>query len=277
MKQHIGPVSYWTYGDTKKPILLFVHGFTGSHEGFQYIIPKLENDFYIVVPDLPGFGESELGIDTFTIDELAKNVNQFIASLKLTAPPHVVSHSMGGLVAASMLAQNPEYFAQKTVFISPVAEKVNFFDSRSIGALLGSIQYYLGLKTGAVGQKMVTSKLLSKIATAFIMTSKQPAVRSKIYQHHFDNLNYISSIDYYYQLHKNITKKGAIDYSDALQQFKTLIITGDADNVTPLKGEKRLAKAINAKLHIIPGVGHLAHYEAPDAIAQATKAFLRNQ
>lgn len=268
-------VRYWTYGAKQKPTLVFIHGFTGSHEGFQYILPQLEKDFYCIVPDLPGFGESKLGFETWTIDELAKRVNTFVAALGLRQPPYLLSHSMGGLVAASMLAQAPELFAKKTVFISPVAEKVNYFDSRKLGVLLGSLQYYLGAKVPHFGPKLVGSKLLSKIATSFIMTAKHPEMRGKIYQHHYDNLDYISSIDYYLQLHRDINKKGTIDYADALKQFNVLIVAGDKDNVTPLAGEKKLAKKVGAQLEIIPGVGHLAHYETPEAISRAVQHFLQ--
>lgn len=268
-------IKYWTYGKKTRPTLLFIHGFTGSHEGFQYIIPHLEKHFYIIVPDLPGFGETKLGLENFTIDEIAKKVNGFTKHLCLTKPPQVVSHSMGGLVAASMLAQNPELYDKKTVFVSPVATKVNYLDSRKLGVLLGSLQYFIGAKTPKISERVVKSELLSKIATAFIMTTKKTNLRSKIYQHHIDNLGYISSIDYYYQLHKDINKKGTIDYADALKAFNVLIIAGNRDNVTPLPTEKKLAKAIGAKLQIIPNVGHLAHYETPDAIARGVLDFLR--
>ena len=86
MSHILNDVSYWTYHDTSKPTCIFIHGFTGSHEGFQYIIPDLER-FHIIVPDLPGFGESKLGLEEFTIDELARKVNEFVRAMKLKTPP----------------------------------------------------------------------------------------------------------------------------------------------------------------------------------------------
>lgn len=273
MAHSLNDVRYWTYHDNKKPVCVFIHGFTGSHEGFQYIIPGLER-FHIIVPDLPGFGESKLGIDEFTVDSLAKKVNEFVAGLKLAEPPYLVSHSMGGLVAASMLAQNPELFNKKTVFVSPVATKVNYFDSRKVGELLGRLQYFLGKSVPAAGPKLVKSRLISRIATAIILTSSESDLKKVINGHHFKNLNYISSIDFYYQLHKDINKKGALDYAPQLKKFDALIITGNKDNVTPLATQRKLASALNARLQIIPDVGHLLHYERPTEVAVAIDGFL---
>lgn len=275
MTHNLHDVAYWAYHETDKPVCIFIHGFTGSHEGFQYIIPML-TDFRIIVPDLPGFGESKLGLDKFTIDELAKRLNRFVRELNLPVPPFIVGHSMGGLVVASMLAQAPELYNEKAVLVSPVATKVNYLDSRKVGELLGRLQFFLGKTVPGAGPKLVKSRLISRISTAIILTANQPKLKQQIRDHHFKNLDYISSIDFYYQLHVNINKKGAIDYAPHLnKKFKVLIITGDKDNVTPLATEKKLAAALkDSTLHIIKGVGHLLHYERPTEVAAAIHAFL---
>lgn len=227
------------------------------------------------MPDLPGFGESPLTLKKYTIDELAKATNEFVTRLNLKTPPFLVSHSMGGLVAASMLAQNPELYNGKTVFISPVAIKVNYLDSRKLGELLGRLQYFLGKTIPGAGPRMVKSRLLSRMATKLILTTDDRALEKAIHGHHFKNLDYISSINFYHKLHKDINKKGAIDYAPQLtKKFTPLIITGSSDNVTPLKGEKRLAKELNAKLVVIEKVGHLIHYERPTEAAAAIDEFL---
>jgi pimeloyl-ACP methyl ester carboxylesterase len=86
MTKELNSVRYWTYHDTAAPVCIFIHGFTGSHEGYQYIIPELQR-FQIIVPDLPGFGESELSLGEFRIDALAHKVNDFVRALNLKTPP----------------------------------------------------------------------------------------------------------------------------------------------------------------------------------------------
>lgn len=273
MTKALNDVRYWTYGTIPDPTAIFIHGFTGSHEGFQYIIKNLDR-FHIIIPDLPGFGESPLTLERYTIDDLAMATNDFVRSLNLKERPYLISHSMGGLVAASMLAQNPELFHEKTVFISPVATKVNYLDSRKLGELLGRLQYFLGKSVPKAGPLLVKSRLLSRLATSLILTTNEKGMVKTINQHHFKNLDYISSIDFYHRLHVDINKRGAIDYAPRLKSFSPLIITGNKDNVTPLAGEKLLAKALNAKLVVLDGVGHLSHYEKPTEVAAAIDAFL---
>ncbi len=274
MDHQLDTVKYWTYGDKSKPSLLLVHGFTGSHEGFQYIVPELEKTFHVIVPDLPGFGESLLFEKPWTVDELARRTNEFVKSLDLKDAPYLVSHSLGGLVAASMLSQDPKLFHKKTVFISPVATKIEWLDSRKLGAVFGALHYNIGKRTGKFGEKLVKSEVISRGATKVIMTARAPELKERIQQHHLKNLDYISSIDFYHTLHKDIIRRGVIDYKKQLQAFDILLIAGTKDNVTPLKSEQLLAKALDATLYTIPDVGHLAHYETPDAISEALLDFL---
>jgi len=274
MRKLLDTVYYWTYGNADKPPLLMVHGFTGSHEGFQYIIPQLEKDFHVIVPDLPGFGESPLFDKPWTVDELARHTNDFVRQLGLQQKPYLVSHSLGGLVAASMLSQDPDLFHKKTIFVSPVATKIKWLDSRKLGAVFGALHYNVGKRTGKLGEKLVRSEAISRGATKVIMTAKDFELKKRIQQHHLKNLDYISSIDFYHMLHKDIIRRGVVDYREKLYKFDILIVAGKKDNVTPLKGERMLARELSAKLEIIPGVGHLAHYETPDAISQAVIDFL---
>lgn len=266
MKHALDNVNYWTYGDDKNPPLLLIHGFTGSHAGFEDILPALKKDFFVIVPDLPGFGESPLDFSPWTIDSLAARANRFVGELKLRQKPFIVGHSMGGLVVASMAAQAPVLFAQKVVLLSPVPSRITIFDSRKVGATLGSLHYGIGKHTGRAGDKLVRSRRISKVATNMIMTTKDKPLREAIYAKHFGDLAHISSIDFYHQIHRDINRRGVIDYADRLKNKSVTIITGDSDGVVPLKKQKKLAQTLGAKLDIIPRVGHLAHYEKPEEI-----------
>lgn len=268
-------IKYWTYGTASKPTIILVHGFTGSHEGFQYVLPHL-SDYHVVVPDLPGFGESELGSDNWGIDDIATRVNEFVVSLGLKKPPYLVSHSMGGLIAAAMLARAPKLYHKKTVFISPATERIPWFDFRNIGAWASSAQYFVGKNLPVLGPKLVKSKLLSRIGSALIMTTPSRTLRKEIYQHHFKNLDYISSIAFYYQLHREIIRTGTLDYADKLKPFEVLLISGAKDIVTPLAGQRRFQQAVDGQIRVIPGVGHLLQYETPIAIAEAMREFLHS-
>ncbi len=266
-------IVYWTHNDSRKQTLVLVHGFTGSHEGFQYLIPLL-SDFRLIIPDLPGFGVSPLPHHKLTLAELGKLLAQFIQELGLEKP-YLVGHSMGSLVVAEAVRQHPELFAKKIVLASPVPTPINWIDSRKIGALASGLYYSASHRLPLVGKHLASSKRITKFSTNLIMTARDGAIREAIHQHHYDNLNYISHIGWYKQLNRQINRTGISHYKSALSNFDVLIVNGDSDAVTPLKHQKKTADIINAKLITIPKVGHLAHYEKPTDLASAIVDFLR--
>ena len=55
----------------------------------------------------------------------------------------------------------------------------------------------------------------------------------------------------------------------------TLVLVGEEDTLTPLEDGRSMASAIpDARLHIIPGAGHLSNLEAPGAFNAALETFL---
>lgn len=266
-------ISYWTYHPEATTTMVLIHGFTGSHEGFQYIIPLLPNIRFIV-PDLPGFGKSTVDKEDWSIDAVAARLNEFVRKLGLKQP-HILGHSMGGLVVSSMLDQAPKLYDRRAVLLSPVPTAIRRNDSRRIGAILGALQYKLGYKVPIYGEKLVKSHRISKTATNLIMTTTDRELQQAIHHHHLANLKSISSIEFYSHIHKDINWQGSIDHADTLRTLDILLISGGNDNVTPLKEMQSFANAIQPEEFIVlPGIGHLAHYEKPRDVAEAIEQFI---
>jgi pimeloyl-ACP methyl ester carboxylesterase len=79
-------IFYREAGNPGHPTLLLLHGFPSSSHMFRNLIPLLADRFYIVAPDLPGFGFSESLPQSqfkYTFDNLAKVIEAFTETIGL--------------------------------------------------------------------------------------------------------------------------------------------------------------------------------------------------
>ena len=64
-----------------KPTLVLFHGFPSASHQFRDLISHLENDFHIIAPDYPGFGQSDSPSREkieYTFDNIADVINAFL-------------------------------------------------------------------------------------------------------------------------------------------------------------------------------------------------------
>jgi pimeloyl-ACP methyl ester carboxylesterase len=85
--------------------VLFLHGFCEDARIWNRIIPGLESDYRLIVPDLPGFGSSE--VLSSGLDGWAGEVLRLLSFLGIEDAVHVVGHSMGGYVALALAEKFP--------------------------------------------------------------------------------------------------------------------------------------------------------------------------
>jgi len=79
-------VFYREAGNPDNPTILLLHGFPTSSHMFRELIPQLADQFHLVAPDYPGYGQSSMpSVDEFeySFDKLANIVEQFIDEIGL--------------------------------------------------------------------------------------------------------------------------------------------------------------------------------------------------
>ncbi len=90
-----------------KPLLVLVHGFTGSKENWLPLMRELSKSYRVIAPDLPGWGDSERqpGGDYGPVAQ-SERLAQFLRALP-EKPVLLVGHSMGGQIVGLVAARNP--------------------------------------------------------------------------------------------------------------------------------------------------------------------------
>ncbi|NTU72807.1 alpha/beta hydrolase [Candidatus Roizmanbacteria bacterium] len=89
---------YWVAGDEKNEPMLFIAGFTGTHSELLEMTVPFRDRYFVVVPDLPGWGRSAALHNRMTLSAYAKHLYMMLKSRNIKKL-QVVGHCMGGVVA----------------------------------------------------------------------------------------------------------------------------------------------------------------------------------
>jgi pimeloyl-ACP methyl ester carboxylesterase len=101
--------THWVYYEGGQgPTLVLLHGFAASKEIWLPMAGQLTAHFHVVIPDLPGWGESSRNAGaSYDIDAQAARMHAFIGALGMKGVM-LVGHSMGGAIAGVVAAEHPE-------------------------------------------------------------------------------------------------------------------------------------------------------------------------
>src|SRR5215510_5338808 len=89
-------LAYTRHGEGTPLVLL--HGYPLDGSIWSKVVPLLEYQFDIIVPDLRGFGESTTMDTPYTMDTFASDIAELLDHLGIQKTV-IVGHSMGGYVA----------------------------------------------------------------------------------------------------------------------------------------------------------------------------------
>ena len=114
-------VHYQEFGDSSKPTLVMIHGYTASLYVWKTVAPMLAHSgFHIVALDLLGFGYSDKpSWFDYAITSQARMVARFMNRLGIGRAT-IVGSSYGGAVAATLALDYPER-VEKLVLVDAVS------------------------------------------------------------------------------------------------------------------------------------------------------------
>jgi magnesium chelatase accessory protein len=241
------------------PTILLIHGAGGATQSFRGLFPILARTHHVVAVDLPGQGFTQMGaqqrcgLDQMATDLLALVRNQG------WAPDIVVGHSAGAAIALRMWELG----------LQPAKGIVG------INAALGNFKGIAGWLFPMMAKALAVSPFAARL---FSKTTTRNGVRQLI-EGTGSTLDE-RGIDLYYRL---ATDKGHVDATLSMMAQWSLdglmarlgridvpvhLIAALGDKAVPPEVSRDAVRQLpQARLTELAGLGHLAHEEDPETIA----------
>ena len=109
------------YPDQAEKTLVFVHGFAGCAETWEYQVNHFSHRYRVIAPDLRGHGQSDAPFSQYTMPELVEDIRTIAEALDLPERFILVGHSFGGSICIEYAKAYPERL-EKLILISTAGE-----------------------------------------------------------------------------------------------------------------------------------------------------------
>ncbi|MGW5795488.1 alpha/beta fold hydrolase [Saccharopolyspora sp. NPDC003752] len=282
---------YWVYRDhlaesgstspvaSTEPVdaaetVVMVHGLRGTHHGLELVAAGLP-DQRVVIPDLPGFGDSgPMTGRRHDVAGYAHVITELIERLGGRIRPVVLlGHSFGSIVASHVAAGSPE-LVRRLVLINPISTPA-LRGPRVVLSGLTSAYYTLGKRLPLrAGHSLLSNRWVVLAASRAMTRTKDKQLRGFIDENHLRYFSRFHSPALLSETFEASVTHTVADHVDELG-MPVLLIAGESDEIAPLAGQRALAaRFADAELVVIPDVGHLVHYETPEPAAEAIRRFL---
>lgn len=263
---------YWTYGDDDAPVtIVAVHGFRGEHHGLEPVVAHLEG-VRVIMPDLPGFGESSPLRGEHSVAAYAAWLEEFVTALGLGDDIVVLGHSFGSIVASAALADGLP--ARRLVLVNPIAAPA-LSGPRGILTRLAVFYYWAGAALPErAGQSLLRNAAVVRIISQAMVKTSDRQLRRWVHDQHDTYFSRFTDRRVVLDAFRASVSSDVSTYASRVT-VPTLLIAADRDDITALPAQYALQKLFpSAELTVIAGVGHLIHYEKPQEAAVAVTGFV---
>lgn len=103
-------IFYREAGDASKTTIVLLHGFPASSHMYRQVLANLGDEFHVVAPDYPGFGNSAFPDPAnyaYTFDNLAATIDRFLEQRKIREYVLMI-HDYGAPVGFRIALNHPE-------------------------------------------------------------------------------------------------------------------------------------------------------------------------
>lgn len=103
-------IAYREAGNPENPSIVLLHGFPASSHQYRKVLNQLSNEYHLIAPDYPGFGNSDFPDSKtfeYTFDNLAITINAFLKKKNVNTYA-IMIQDYGAPVGFRLATANPE-------------------------------------------------------------------------------------------------------------------------------------------------------------------------
>lgn len=241
-----------------RPVVL-LHGLGNSLYSWEGVARSLRTTYRVIRFDLRGSGESAVPSGPYTPAAFTADLGGLLDELDVEAA-HLVGHSLGSLVAARFGVEHPDRVRTLSLISggpgTPEAERE---DQREIAE--------------SIEREGMADRADAEVESSF--SDHTRSTRPELLGLYRELIRANDPAGYAAAMRGML----AFDLRNELDaiQGPTLLVTGEADRVTPPLASFLLAKEIpDAHVVVFPDVGHMVPLSAPKDLAAELHEFLAN-
>jgi len=243
-------VSYSDHGPDDAPVIIFIHGFPLNKSMWNIQVEALKENYRVIAYDIRGHGNSDPGIDEFSIELFVIDLLRLMEKLRIEKSI-LCGLSLGGYIALNAVLKHPDRFdgliLNDTQCIADTPEiKENRCNAIISIKEKGVEQYADEIIKKLFAQETFTKNknVVDAVKEMIISTQKQSLCNT---------------------LHALAERKETCDQLPEIN-IPVLIMVGEEDKITPIAAAQQMhEKILNSKLEIIQQAGHLSNLENPTA------------
>ncbi|MFI7614004.1 alpha/beta fold hydrolase [Nonomuraea terrae] len=247
-------------GQRQAPPLLLIHG-SGASGGFwSPVVPALAGHHHVIRVDLPGCGQSPPA-PSYDVPAQAGQVAALLDDLSLRHVA-VVGHSSGGYVATALAEQRPDLVGSLALISS----------GPSLDALLRQPLILRVLLAPPLGPLLWSRRSDAMIRRGINATAARPVDLPD------DVVADVRSITY--RVMRTVLRRNTAYIAErsvperlAALGVRVLVIFGAADSRWEPSSAHQYDAVPNARVELLPGVGHLPMLEAPETTSKLLLGF----
>jgi 3-oxoadipate enol-lactonase len=239
------------------PPLILLHSLLSDRASFERIVAKLSESFRVIVPELPGFGQSKPA--SGGLAAVAKRMADAVKDCAGGEEAIVLGNGYGGFVALQMAIDHPEVATRLVLadcgaaFSEPGRQAFRNMAAASRANGLSAITDVAMRRLFAPAFQEKNPDLLRDRREAFLRTD------AEVFQQACEAL-------------------AGLDLRPKLSQVKVpvLVLVGEHDEATPPSMSHELAAGLpNARLTVLPGCAHVPQLQSPELFLDAIEGFLQ--